>query len=183
MAQIRRTMWMPSFLTCHVERMLQRRAREGYKLVSVESEMGLYTFSFESAVPQTARFYVYKQDDLKRWGAYGVSPACSAKEEMGPYCEEMLECDGFSFVGRIREDVPDGVLRDAVAKRMKNTARYHMECFVVWIILPIAIQIVNLLSNTPWRWWNTAVGVLLMGAIYLYHLIAAAVSFFWGRAA
>ena len=183
MAQIRRTMWMPSFLTCHVERMLQRRAREGYQLVSVESEMGLYTFSFENAVPQTARFYVYKQDDLSRSGAYGVSPAWIAKEEIESYCEVVLECDGFSFVGRIREDVPDGVLRDAVTKRMRDTAKYHLQVLAVWLLLPLVFWLVVTVAKLPWQWENAAVGVLLMGVIYLYHLIAAAVSFFEGRAA
>lgn len=57
----------------------------------------------------------------------------------------------FAFIGKVKPDTPENVLQALVAKRMKHTARYHMECLVVWIILPIAIQIVNLLSNTPWR--------------------------------
>lgn len=181
MAQIRRTMWLPSFLTCYVERMLQKWAREGYQLVSAESEMGLYTFLFEETAPQTARFYVYKQDDLKKSGAYGVSPTYVAKEEMGPYCAEMIECSGYSFVGRLREDVPNDVLRDAVAKRMRNTAKYHLQLLAFWLLMPLVCWLVVTIARLPWQWGNVTVGIPLMGSIYLYHLVAAAVSFFEAR--
>ena len=74
MEQKQLKMWLPSFLTWWAERVLQKQAEMGYLLIAVENFGSFYTFSFESAPPLPRRFYVFRQDDIGKWGAHGRSP-------------------------------------------------------------------------------------------------------------
>lgn len=73
MEQKQLKMWLPSFLTWRAERVLQKQAEMGYLLIAVENFGSFYTFSFESAPPLPRRFYVFRQDDIGKWGAHGRS--------------------------------------------------------------------------------------------------------------
>lgn len=74
------------------------------------------------------RFYVFRQDDIGKWGAHGRSPKEIVEEEISPYCAEIFECsDSYSFVAELRQDVPDDVISKTVERRMRNTAKYHVE--------------------------------------------------------
>lgn len=86
MEQKQLKMWLPSFLTWRAERVLQKQAEMGYLLIAVENFGSFYTFSFESAPPLPRRFYVFRQDDIGKWGAHGRSPKEIAEEEISPYC-------------------------------------------------------------------------------------------------
>lgn len=86
MEQKQLKMWLPSFLTWRAEHVLQKQAEMGYLLMAVENFGSFYTFSFESAPPLPRRFYVFRQDDIGKWGAHGRSPKEIAEEEISPYC-------------------------------------------------------------------------------------------------
>ena len=175
--------FLSPFLSCRTERKLQELALEGCSLTSMQNDMFLYTLFFDETMPQSCRYFVFQMDDLGKAHVQPIDPREAALIELAPLCEEIFECNGFAFIGKVKPDTPETVLQALVAKRMKHTARYHMECLVVWIILPVATQIVNLLSNTPWRRGSVLVGSVLIGAICLYHLVAASTSYFEGKKA
>lgn len=175
--------FLSPFLLCRTERKLQKLALEGFSLTSMQSDMLLYTLFFGKTTPQSCRYFVFRMDDVGKAHVQPIDPREAALIELAPLCEELFECNGFAFIGKVKPDTPENVLQALVAKRMKHTARYHMECLVIWIILPIAIQIVNLLSNTPWRRGSVWGGSVLIGAICLYHLVAASISYFEGKKA
>ena len=178
MEQKRLKMWVPSFLTWHAERVLQKKAAAGYRLAAAENFGSVYTFSFESAPPLPRRFYVFRQDDIGKWGAYGRSPKEIAEEEISPYCAEIFECsDSCSFVAEMRQDVTDDIVNKAIEKRMRNTAKYHVELFAVWLLLPVICLIVLTVTNTPWEWGNRIAGAMLMGTLLMYHAAAAMISY------
>ncbi len=171
-------MWVPSFLTWYAERVLRKQAEIGCRLVAVENFGSFYTFYFESAPPSPRRFYVFRQDDIGRSGGYGSSPKQITEEEIGPYCAEILECsDSYSFVAEIRQDVLDDVVSKAVEKRMQNTAKYHLELFVVWLLLPVIVLSVVTITNTPWTWGNKIAGAILIGTLLIYHAVASIISY------
>ena len=127
----------------------------GYLLIAVENVGSFYTFSFESAPLLPRRFYVFRQDDIGKWGAHGRSPKEIAEEEISPYCAEIFKCsDSCSFVAEIQQDVPDDVISKTVERRMRNTAKYHVELLVTWLLLPVICLIVVTVTNTPWEWGN-----------------------------
>lgn len=178
MAQGTLKMWVPSFLTWYAERVLQEQAETGHRFVAAENFGSFYTFSFESAPPLPRRFYVFRQDDIGKWGAHGRSPKEIAEEEIGPHCAEIFECsDSCSFVAEIRQDVADDVVNKAIEKRMRNTAKYHLELFAVWLLLPVIVFIVVSATDTPWEWGNKIAGAMLMGALLIYHAVAMIVSY------
>lgn len=178
MEQKQLKMWLPSFLTWRAEHVLQKQAEMGYLLMAVENFGSFYTFSFESAPPLPRRFYVLRQDDIGKWGAHGRSPKEIAEEEISPYCAEIFECsDSYSFVAELRQDVPDDVISKTVERRMRNTAKYHVELFAIWLLLPVICLIVLTITNTPWEWGNRSAGAMLMGALLMYHATAAIISY------
>lgn len=178
MEQKQLKMWLPSFLTWRAERVLQKQAEMGYLLIAVENFGSFYTFSFESAPPLPRRFYVFRQDDIGKWGAHGRSPKEIAEEEISPYCAEIFECsDSCSFVAEIQQDVPDDVISKTVERRMRNTAKYHVKLFAIWLLLPVICLIVLTVTNTPWEWGNRSAGAMLMGALLMYHAAAAIISY------
>ena len=178
MEKKRLKVWVPSFLTWHAERVLQKKAEAGYRLVAAENLGSFYTFSFESAPPSPRRFYVFRQDDIGSWGACGRSPKEIAEEEISPYCAEIFECsDSCSFVAEIQQDAADDVVSKAIEKRMRNTAKYHLELFVVWLLLPVICLIVLIVTDTPWEWGNKPAGAILMGTLLMYHAVAAIISY------
>lgn len=178
MEQKQLKMWLPSFLTWRAERVLQKQAEMGYLLIAVENFGSFYTFSFESAPPLPRRFYVFRQDDIGTSGGYGSDPKQIAEEEVSPYCAEIFECsDSYSFVAELRQDVPDDVVSKAVEKRMRNTAKYHVKLFAIWLFLPVICLIVLTVTNTPWEWGNRSAGAMLMGALLMYHAAAAIISY------
>jgi len=180
MKKKRLKVWAPSFLTWHAERVLQKKAEAGYRLVAAENFGSVYTFSFESAPPSLRRFYVFRQDDIGKWGAYGRSPKEIAEEEISPYCTctEIFECsDSCSFVAEIQQDAADDIVNKAIEKRMRNTAKYHLELFMVWLLLPVIVFIVVSVTDTPWEWGNKIAGATLMGTLLMYHAVAAIISY------
>ena len=84
MEQKQLKMWLPSFLTWRAERVLQKQAEMGYLLIAVENFGSFYTFSFESTPPLPRRFYVFRQDDIGKWGAHGRSPKEIAEGRSAP---------------------------------------------------------------------------------------------------
>ena len=178
MAQKQLKMWVPSFLTWRAERVLQKQAEMGYLLIAVENFGSFYMFSFERAPILPRHFYVFRQDDIGRSGGYGSSPKQITEEEISPYCAAIFECsDSYSFVAEIRQDVPDDVVSKAVEKRMRNTAKYHLELFAIWLLLPAIFLILATVTNTPSEWGNKTVGAMLMGTLLGYHAVAAIVSY------
>ena len=88
------------------------------------------------------------------------------------------ECsDSYSFAAELRQDVPDDVVSKAVEKRMRNTAKYHVKLFAMWLLLPVICLIVLTVTNTPWVWGNKLAGAMLMGALLIYHAAAAIISY------
>ena len=178
MEQKQLKMWLPSFLTWRAERVLQKQAEMGYLLIAVENFGSFYTFSFESAPPLPRRFYVFRQDDIGKWGAHGRSPKEIAEEEISPYCAEIFKCsDSCSFVAEIQQDVPDDVISKTVERRLRNTAKYHVELLVTWLLLPVICLIVVTVTNTPWEWGNKTAYAMLMGTLLMYHAAASIISY------
>lgn len=178
MEQKQLKMWLPSFLTWRAERVLQKQAEMGYLLIAVENFGSFYTFSFESAPPLLRRFYVFRQDDIGMSGGYGSDPKQIAEEEVSPYCAEIFECsDSCSFVAEIQQDAPDDVISKTVERRMRNTAKYHVKLFAIWLLLPVICLIVLTVTNTPWEWGNRSAGAMLMSALLMYHAAAAIISY------
>lgn len=175
--------FLSPYLLCRTERKLQKMAMGGFSLASMQRDMLLYTLCFDETTPQNCQYFVFRMDDTGKALVRSPDPREAALIEIAPLCEEVFECDGFSFIGKVKQDTPEDVLQTAVAKRMKHTSRYHMECLAVWIAFPIVFRIVVAVTKTPWQWGNVFVGIVLMGAIYLYHLVAAAISYFEGKKA
>lgn len=169
--------FLSPFLPCRTERKLQKLDREGFLLTSIRRDVLLYTLCFDEAEPQNYRYFVYRMDDSGKALVRPMDPREVTLIEIAPLCERVFECDGFSFVGRVRKGVPEDVLRSAIRKRMMCTFKYHLECLAVWIAFPIVFQIVVSTTNAPWQWGSVFAGTVLMGAIYLYHLTAAAISY------
>jgi len=109
---------------------------------------------------------------------HGHSKKEIAEEEISPYCAEIFECsDSYSFVAELRQDVPDDVISKTVERRMRNTAKYHVELFAIWLLLPVICLIVLTITNTPWEWGNRSAGAMLMGTLLMYHAAASIISY------
>ena len=82
-----------------------------------------------------------------------------------------------AFVAEIQQDVPDDVISKTVERRMRNTAKYHVELFAIWLLLPVICLIVVTVTNTPWEWGYKTAYAMLMGTLLMYHAAAAIISY------
>lgn len=62
-------------------------------------------------------------------------------------------------------------------RRMRNTAKYHVELLVTWLLLPVICLIVLTVTNTPWEWGNKTAYAMLMGTLLMYHAAASIISY------
>ena len=165
------------FLTHRVECTLQNMAEAGYVLVSLQKELFWYKLSFAYSSSQNQRYYVFKIADTGKASIRFPDVRENALSEVLPYCAEVFECDGFSFIGKIGPAVPDIVLQRIVSKRMMHTLKHHLKCLALWCLLPLAFRIAVALSKTPWTWGNITAVFVIMGVICTYHLVAALISY------
>lgn len=148
-----------------VEKRLFKMAKDGYDLVGIQALAWLSLLSFQQCTPHRQRYFVYTVCDTqnrRHLRAYE-----GAKDAILPYCSTSY-CDGHSFIGKLKEDVPDHLLCTIKAEQRKYLYRYHLRFLLVLIFLPLLSMFLLKRLGIPCDSGGIVLAVMI-GILALYH--------------
>lgn len=150
-----------------VEKQLCKMAEGGYELAGIQALAWLSLLSFRQCTPHRQRYFVYTVCDTqnrRHLRAYeGV------KDAVLPYCSA-LYCDGYSFIGKLTEDVPDNLLYTIKAEQRKFLYWYHLCFLLVLILLPLFFMFLLKQLGMPYDSGGIVLAVMI-GILALYHTV------------
>ena len=157
----------PVWSTC-IEKQLSNMAAGGYDLVGINALIWLSQLSFERCSPKSQRYFVYTVCDTR--SRRHLNAFQCAKDSILPYCET-LYCDGYCFIGKLAEDVPENLILTLKAEQRKYIRGYHLSFILVLLLIPPFLALLLEWAGIPCN-MGGSISKIALGGLILYHAVS-----------